>query len=242
MVELTQVEFFSGIATIFAILFTIIVAAFMISKYFRYKERTILLMAIIIILVAEPWWPFAISFIFILTIGEGLPLWSHILIGHILQPFVIFLWMIAMTQFMWKNKQKLILFLTAVGIAIYQTIVLYAIFVEPSRFAEYDGSLHVTFLSWILLVQLISLITVIITGILFFRESRKSKTPEVRLKGTFFLISVLSYATGAILDAVLPLTSISLLIVRVLLASAAFEIYCSFAMPNWIKNFFLREE
>ncbi|MFX1392455.1 MAG: hypothetical protein ACFFAH_02670, partial [Promethearchaeota archaeon] len=83
---------------------------------------------------------------------------------------------------------------------------------------------------------------VIITGIMLFRETRKSEKPENRLKGTLFLIAVLSYAIGAIIDSALHLNLIFLLIVRIALASAAFEIYAAFAMPKWIKNFFLGEE
>jgi len=92
------------------------------------------------------------------------------------------------------------------------------------------------------LCQLLSLIAVIITGILFFLGSRKSEQPDVRLKGILFIISVLSYASGAIIDSALPLALILLVLVRILLLSSSIEIYMAFAMPHWVRKLFLKEE
>ncbi len=242
MVYVSDLEIMSGISSIFGTLFTFILGAIMIRKYIRYRERTLLLMSLTMMFVGQPWWPYAIDVILILTTGEYLSIQQHVLIGHTLQPFAILLWMFVMSELLWKNKQKLITIITAIFSTIYETVVLYTIFIDPSRFVIEESTLDYTYLSLFLLCQLISLIVVIITGILFFLGSRKSPQPDIRLKGILFIISVLSYTTAAIIDSALTLTLILLFIVRILLVSSSIEIYMAFAMPKWVRKLFLKEE
>ena len=242
MVYISDLEIISGLSAIVAMLFTFILGAIMIREYLQNKERTILLMSIIMIIVGTPWWPYAISVILILTMGEYLPLRIHVLIGHILQPLALILWMFVISELLWKKRQRLVIFISTILSAIYQTVILYTIFIDPSRFVKEDRPLDYRFLSLFLLCQVISLIVVIITGILFFLGSRKSPQPEIRLKGTLFIISAFSYVTAAILDSALPLTLIIFVIVRILLVSSSIEIYVAFAMPKWVKKRILKEE
>ena len=242
MVELSELELISGFSSIIMILFNFFLGIIMIRRYTQNKDRNVLFMSITMMLVSQPWWSYATALLFILTTGKSFPLVVYLIIGHIFQPVAILLWMIVITELIWKKNQKFILSLSAIFSAIYETTILYAIFVEPEMFATLEGPLDLRYLSLFLFCQVFALIVVIITGIMFFRETRKSEKPENRLKGTLFLIAVLSYAIGAIIDSALHLNLISLLIVRILLASSAFEIYGAFAMPKWIKKLFLREE
>ena len=242
MVELTQLEFFFGILSIVGILIVFLLGALMIRSYFRNKNRGVLLMGIVIILLSEPWWPYAINLMLFLISGEILPLGMHILIGLGLHPLTVLLGIIVMANLLWENNKKIIIHLSAVYAAIIQIIIFYAAFLDPFSFAKSEGPFDTRYISYIGLILIIDLTILIIVGILFFRETRKSEKPENRLKGTLYIISVLSYVIGAILDSVMPLSLIILLIVRILLVSAAFEIYGAFAMPKWIKKLFLREE
>ena len=114
MVQISDLEIISGLSGIVGVLFTYILGALMIRKYLRYKERSLLLMGIIMILISQPWMPFGISVILILTTGEYLPIRVHVLIGHTLQPLAILLWMFLISELLWKKKQRLITFITAI--------------------------------------------------------------------------------------------------------------------------------
>lgn len=63
----------------------------------------------------------------------------------------------------------------------------------------------------------------LITGILFGKESLGSKNPEIRLKGYFLIAAFILWSIGAIFDAALPLTVITLTIARLILISSAVE-------------------
>jgi len=146
-----------------------------------------------------------------------------------------------MTNLMWKDKVKLVMALTAIYAFLYQTILFYAIFVEPERFATLEGPLDVRYQSWLALCLFSSIMLVFIIAIFFVQKSRKSPEPEIRLKGLFYLIANLTFATGTFLDAALPLSLILLVIVRILLLSGTFEAYFAFAMPKWMEKLFFKK-
>ncbi|MFX1444986.1 MAG: hypothetical protein ACFFHV_16360, partial [Promethearchaeota archaeon] len=207
-----------------------------------YKDRNLLLMGIVMILITQPWWPYAITLMLFFAGGESLTLSMYIIIGLSLNIIVLFLGMFVMTNLIWKDKVKLVMALTAIYGALYQTLLFYAMFVEPSRFATLEGPLDVTYQSWLALCLFFNIMLVFIFAIFFAREARKSKDTEIRLKGTLYFIAILFYTLGSLLDAILPLSLILLVIVRILLALSAFETYMAFAMPKWVKKFFLRQD
>jgi len=119
MVYVSDLEIMSGLSAIVATVFTFFLGALMIRKYVRYKERTLFLMGITMMIVSQPWWPYGISSILILTTGEILPIRLHVLIGHIFQPLAILLWMFIISELLWKKRQKLITIITAFFSTIY---------------------------------------------------------------------------------------------------------------------------
>ncbi|MFX1393214.1 MAG: B-box zinc finger protein [Promethearchaeota archaeon] len=242
MVELTQLEIIAGFSSIVQVLIAFFIGFLMIYKYFLNKDRNLLLMGIIIILLSESWWAYSIVVILILTTGESFPVQIYILISQTFVPLALLLWMLVMTNLIWKNKRKLILSLTAVLVVIYETLVLYTVFVDPSAFVIMEGPLDIRYISWLLYLQIIFMIVSLITATLFFRELRKSPELEIRLKGLFYLIANLTFATGTFLDAALPLSLILLVIVRILLLSGTFEAYFAFAMPKWMEKLFFKKK
>ena len=63
-------------------------------------------------------------------------------------------------------------------------------------------------------------------------KSIKVDDPEIKWKGKFLLIAWFSFTIGAILDAALPLTEITLIIVRLILISSSIEFYLGFFLPD----------
>ncbi len=94
---------------------------------------------------------------------------------------------------------------------------------------------------FILIHLVVILITALVTGFLFFRESKKSQDPEIKLKGKLFFVGVILFVTGSIVDALNTILTI-LLIIRVILMVSAFFIYMGFLIPDWMKNLLLKEK
>ncbi|MFX1408703.1 MAG: hypothetical protein ACFFBW_17270 [Promethearchaeota archaeon] len=209
-------------------------------KYFKYKQRQLLLVGLVWIFLVCPWYPASISFIMVLIIGESLSAIPYFIIGNVFIPIAVILWMIALTDFIYKTKQKLL-----VGLFTLYGIVFYVIFfifiaIDPSVIGYLKGYTDVQYNTFIIVYVFTILLFAIITGILFAKESLKSEDPEIRLKGKFLFLAFLLFVAGSSLDAVIPLNFLTLPLVRSLEILSALSFYCGFILPKPVKNFFLK--
>lgn len=83
---------------------------------------------------------------------------------------------------------------------------------------------------------------ILITGLLFSRESLRSNNPENKLKGKFIAAAFISFIVGGVFDAFLPLDIITMLIYRIILISSSIEFYFGLFLPNWMKKSFIKEK
>jgi hypothetical protein len=86
------------------------------------------------------------------------------------------------------------------------------------------------------------LIIMLITGILFTRESLKSSDEMIRLKGKLLLTAFLLFIIGAGMDTSIPLNLITLSIYRTLEVLSAIFFYGGFYLPTWMKDIFFRNK
>ena len=101
------------IGGIFSIIYVIIntyVGLRIAKKYFEVKQRVFLLVGITWVGLASPWWPSSVFFVIALIDGVGLENNPELyfLIGNLLIPFFLLLWIVAITDLLYKDKQKLI--------------------------------------------------------------------------------------------------------------------------------------
>ena len=90
----------------------------------------------------------------------------------------------------------------------------------------------------------LSILTACITGIHFAAKSmKKEELPEIRWKGRFLLIGFLFFGISAIFDAIVEMSPILLVLMRIILALATFLFYLGFILPGWSKRFLsIKEE
>ena len=190
----------------------------------------------------QPWYPSSISLLMALITGEGLTPEVYFLIGNIGVPIAVFSWLIAFTNFLCKEKQKIILLLYGILAILFEIYLFYSIFTDPSLIGELQGPVDVQYKSFVMFFLVFTILVMFITGILFARASIKYDDPEIKLKGKLLIAAFVSWTVGAILDAALPLGIVTLTIARLILISSSLEFYCAFIMPKWIKNIYLKEE
>ncbi|TFG30634.1 MAG: hypothetical protein EU532_00670 [Promethearchaeota archaeon] len=241
MVELTPLEILNGSMSVLYVILNIIVGLVLISKYFKYKSRPLLFMGISMILLSEVWFTHGLAFILILTTGSGLSPEMFFLCAYTLVPWATLSWMVVITDLIYKDKQKLILSIYTIFGIVYSLFFFYLLFTNISLIGQLESPIDPHTGPFLTGYLLIILINVFITGFLFFRESRKSKDSEIRLKGLLFFLSSTSFVIASILDT-LPLNIVIIIIVRLLLILAAIEIYGAFILPEWMKKLFLKEK
>ncbi len=117
-----------------------------------------------------------------------------------------------------------------------------AILINPGLIGELQGDIEVKYSTIIVLYDFTILGTLLITGVIFGRESMKSENPETKLRGKLIVVAFFSYVIGIGIDAVLDHNFLTLMLVRALEMSSVIEFYGAFIMPKWIKKLFIRQK
>jgi len=240
--ELETIEFISGLFSLIIVVISVIVGLKIASKYFEHKQKTFILVGITWIGVVTPWYPSSVSFLLVLITGEALNTLIYFILGISFTPLFMFVWLTAFTEFLYKDKQKIILLLYSITCVIFEIFFFYFLFVDPSQIGELTGPVNVEYKTFVLFYVLFLVIILEITGILFARESLKSDKPEIRLKGKLLILAFLTYAVAGLVDAILPINITTVVIMRLVAISSAILFYGGFYLPKWMENIFLKKE
>ncbi|TFG04070.1 MAG: hypothetical protein EU539_11645 [Promethearchaeota archaeon] len=237
---LNPFEILQGILTLIFVLISILLGLSIISKYRLQRNRLFILVGITWICVISPYWPDAISIISILFFNASLgePLYFFLAMAFI--PLVHVTWILAITDMMFKSKQKPIMAFIIVEAFLYEIVFLYFLFTDPSLIGTQVAPFDVDWTYFIIIYLFLSIIAFTITGLLFARESLRSENEEIRLKGKFLLIAFISFAVGAFFESAMVLNEITLVIIRIIVLTAAFEFYIGFTLPSIVKKAFIK--
>jgi hypothetical protein len=237
MVELTQTELLNGFFIVIIVIIYFYIGFKLYAKYIAYKDIKLIYLGTNVIFQSIGWFSIALTYVMILAFGVPLPDSLYILIGHGIAPISLLSWVLLLSEIMWKNKQKIILIIFGIYFVLITVIFFYLWVTDLSALGTVIGNLDFNMAPFLIIRSLLSLVIGLSTVILFFRESHKSDNPEVRLKGTLFLLGVLLLFGGVILFVIVQTTFITL----VFTVPSALCLYAGLIMPDWIKKIFIKE-
>ncbi|MFO8017428.1 MAG: hypothetical protein R6U96_02235 [Promethearchaeia archaeon] len=242
---LEAVDYLNGFSSLAFVIVSFLVGLKILSKYFKYRQRSFLFVGITWIGISEPWIPSTLSFLSNLIFNTPLGLDLYVIIGNVLTPVSLVAWMIAFTDLIYKKHQAIIIGIyIIIGIA-FEIIFFNLLFEDPKLIGEFSNptsGIDIEYKSFVMIYLLFIVLNLLITGIVFARNSLKSNQREVKIKGRFLLVAFLTWCTGAILDSSIELTFFTLPITRLLLVSSALLFYIGFILPPGIKDLFLPKE
>ena len=236
---LTTVEIINGTLSLIFVIISAIVGILIILKYPKSKQRTFLFVGLTWIGITSPYWGVSTSLLVGLATGKPITLQLYLLLAITLLPLFFFFWMVAFTDLVAKNQQKIILLIFAIDIIIFEIFFLYFVFTNPSEIGEMQSAVNMRYLSFVRWWVLIHALLFLITGLIFAIATMKIGTPEMRIKGFFIAIAVISYIVGVCLDILYP---VGFVLNRIILMSSAIEFYFGFILPNWLKKILIKEE
>lgn len=244
---------FSSIFVIvsFVIGFTIL------SKYFKSKNRLLILVGIAWVALSFPWLPDSISFLMNLFTQQSLSKELYFIIGNAFIPIALITWIIAYTDMINKKKQNLAVGLILLFSFIFEIIFFYIFFTDINLLGEIDPLIPFSadFGIFLIIFYLATILILLPTGLHFAQKSIKLENKELRLKGKLLRAAFILFTIATILekparsimigvvfqDASDPLLLIMLAVVRVLLMLSAFAFYGGFLLPRWMKELFLKD-
>ena len=240
MVELTPIEAVQGIFTLIFITISIILGLKISLKYFKFKRREFFLAGFTMILMVTPYFSSVVDFIMILWLGIQSSV-IVVYIGITLVAIASLTWMTLITDLLYKEKQKIILSIIFAQLIIFEIFVVYAIIVEPTLILIPYGERYYREAPILIGYYIFFLLLFLITGFLFARETLKSSNKEIRLKGKFLIIALISYVIGAVLDFAFEATALTVALARLIQISAFTEFYLGFTLPEFVKKLLIKE-
>ncbi|MFX1503847.1 MAG: hypothetical protein ACFFDH_22995 [Promethearchaeota archaeon] len=231
----------NGITSIVVSIISFVIGIKLAIKYYKHKDRTLLLAGLTWLIMYEGWWGPSISFLMLSIANQPLPIEVFFIISMSLIPLGITFWMIVFTDLKWQKYQKAITIIFIIQIPIYEILSLYYLFVDSSLIIESVGVIDAQYKSFMIFFFIEIAILLIITGSLFAKESLKLEKPNMRLKGIFLLIGFISLVIGATMDVFLELEFVTLIIYRLILVFSSFAFYFGFFLPKPIKEILKRD-
>ncbi|TXT54182.1 MAG: membrane protein of unknown function [Promethearchaeota archaeon] len=104
----------------------------------------------------------------------------------------------------------------------------------PNVVASYDAQTVFNYqrTTLTLIFPIFVIITALITGIIFSRESIKSSDELAQWKRRFFLIGIFSFTAAVFLDLITSENIVLCVIIRVILITSSIEYYLGFFLPE----------
>ena len=240
MAPLELLDIANGIFGLIFIIISMIVGFSIIAKYLKNKNINLLYVGITWLFVCSAWWGVSTSFIVALfNGGEGLPLVAILLINFMPLPIGLLSWMMAFTNFLYKEKQKIILLAIIAFIVFFYSIFLWLVFTDATQVATKISAVDTQSENPMMVICLLGFILILLcTGVIFSIKTIKLDDPEMKLKGKLLLIAFPAFSISALMDAAIETTAVTLVIFRVLLIISAILFYGGFILPDWMKKLF----
>jgi hypothetical protein len=242
---LEALDYVNGIFSVILVIIFILVGLRIALRYRVMKESSYLFVGLCWVLMGESWYPSSISFI-IALFNDGLGLIPfpeiYFILGTSLLPFALTFWLIAFTELMYKEKQKIVIIICVIGGILFETFLFYFLLTNPSVIGTVEVPVDANYGLFISVFQILLLIVLIITGTIFARASLKSDNPEHKLKGKLLLIAFWLFFIGAIFDVLSTLNFLFLILGRTMLFFSSVFFYYGFIFPEWMKNRFIKQK
>jgi hypothetical protein len=186
--------------------------------------------------ISTPWMHGAIAFILIF-INITLDVTIRFIIGYVFIPIITVLWLITFTEFMYREKRKIIVGIYSIIALITEVLFFYFLYTDPENMIGYFvRTFSAVYRPYYRFTILFYLASALVTFLLFARESIKSEDPELKLKGIFLVIAFLTYAACAVFDSFFLFQPVIVVIIRLLLVSSAIEFYFGWILPEPLKK------
>ncbi|TXT65554.1 MAG: putative Long-chain-fatty-acid--CoA ligase [Promethearchaeota archaeon] len=239
--SLELIDWLNGVSSVIACTLIISIGITIISRYFKLKDSTYLYIGGGLIGLSEPWLPSGSSFLWNVFTGEGLPLEIYVIIGNVLIPFSLLFWLIGITELVPSKRKKIIRIVYAVIGALFEAIFFILLVIDPTLIGTFSAEsaivhIDIEYKTFILAYLFFVVASVLVSTILFARNSMKASDPVTQIRGKLILAAVLSWTIVAILDGFIPLNVVILPIIRVILAISAVLAYLGFTMPEKVKD------
>ncbi len=234
--NLSEIDRVNGIFTLIFIILSIIIGIRILLKYKSLKRKELITIGLAWIFLTSAWWGGNAAFLSIVLFNEPLDPFLFLLLSNAFIPIALICWIYSLAHIFYTEKEKVITIFIVIIYSVYEVLILVMLLIDPNLVGNIVGDINSapTTIPLIFLISAIS--TALLTGLLFSIKSIRVGNPEIKLKGKILLIGFISFSFAAVLDAIVPDTTIILIVIRLILISSAIEYYLGFFLPKALVN------
>lgn len=237
MVDLLPIDLFNGICSIATVLLYFLISLSVLHKYFKYRQKALLYMAVALFFLGFIWLGLSVSFIFYIATETHLAFEIQVVIAYGFS-FALFFWLLVFTELIYKKKQKLIAIISGIYVLLLEVFFYTFLFTNISLLGASSGVFYTKWGPFILLRILVNMLIFLITGIVFVREASKSDSAENKLKARLILVGIIFLILGGLIFSLFEILFIALIILLV----SVLGFYGGIVYPEWVEKMFLRKK
>jgi len=238
--DLTLLELLQGTFSLIWAIIAIIVGLRIMYKAFSLKRNELILVGLCWILVSSAWWGSCISFLLYILFGFTLNAFWYFFIDFVFIPGALVCWIYSFCHILYPKLKKKLLGMYIPICIIWEVALIYFLCTDIEIIGTVGGKFNTQHNLLSIIFILFAILTVLITGSIFSIKSIQSDDPVIKWKGIFLLYAFLAFTLGAFIDAVLPVTAITIVLARLILISSAIGYYLGFFLPESFAKFLIK--
>ena len=232
--NLTELEFFEGILGLIWVIIALLVSFRIFFKAIKLKRSELWLVGMTYICISSAWWGVAGQFIVYGCFSYRLSPVQYLFLANIFIPIGLGSWGWNFFNNLYRDKRNYFFIGILIFCIVWEIFIIIGLLIDTTLI----GTLHSLFDSSHSRTQLLFVLIAVgiffLTGAVFSIKTMKEEGKVPYLRGLFLLTAWISFTIGALLDASMPLSAVTLIIIRCILISSALEFYLGFFPPEFL--------
>ncbi|MBN1800288.1 MAG: hypothetical protein JW891_02220 [Candidatus Lokiarchaeota archaeon] len=219
-----------------------VLGGLMLYKYYKYRDKQLILVGMTWMLITSPWWGDALTFIYYMFTTNVLPNETYFFLANAFIAPIFYMWPKTVSELVFvdqKQKLKKIIRNILVLWAIIFEIVFLIIFFYDYRLLGRRIDYYIVDWNWYVNTYLLSgSVFLVITGMVFSYTAIKSEKLHIKLKGWFLLGAFVVFTLATFLEILFTDVLAVIIIARILGITSAICFYIGFVLPKFVKKIF----
>lgn len=241
LADLTQMEILYGSLSFLFVLISLLIGLRILLKYFQYNEKTMITVGLAWIFMTSGWWRITFNFPLVILFDIEMPHLLGIIIDSVFIPIGLLCWIYSFSNLAYPDSKKRIMSVYSGICIIYEVILIILIAIDPDLVINIISTFNSKYRLYPYLFSIFGILSFLVTGVLFTRQSLRSEDPRIHWKGRFLLGAFVLFTLGAVFDAGIMMDVLTLVLIRIVLITSAILYYMGFLLPDKIANWLIKD-
>ncbi len=239
--NLTITELLYGSLSFVFVILSLILGLLILSKYFKYKHKSMITTGLTWIFMTSGWWRITLNFPLVILFDVEVPHIVGRIIDSVFIPIAVICWIYTFTTLAYpKYKKSLLIIYSAISV-VYEIVIIYLIITDPESVIIIISTFNSKYALYPYIFSIFAIVSFLVTGSLFTRQSLQSDDPKIRLKGKFLIIAFILFTIAAIFDAGVLMDVFTLILIRIILIFSALTYYMGFLLPERVASWIIKD-